>query len=249
MKNSFKRLLVAMLALVLLGSVMVPAAMAAEETTLVPKGSSGVEVYVGNRTTLRVYRHGVAKNPSLYKWTTSNPSVVTVNSKGVIIGWKIGSATITATHRGNGGKNRVTVRVKRNKADYINPKPAVSAAPYKSAKLALKSVEIVTRTQVDVEYYLPINFPSNWKAVAATEVTDAINLFNPSTGSYVKTIVGDKYQVKSTRITGFQVRYGGFVQVIKVTYSGNQVNCADVKLSKYRIRSSNNAQARIRYYH
>ena len=248
MRKTLKRMLLMVLALTMLGSVMLPAAMAAEQQQAVSNASS-LSVYAGMKDTLVVYRNGVAQSASLYKWKSSNSSVCSVNSNGVITGMKAGTATITATRKSGGSKCSIKVTVKRNKVDNIYSKPSATAASYGNFIIRLKSVEIVSPTKVAVEYYLACNFPSSWKATKVNYVEDAINLYNRSTNLREKVLVGDDYQVRSTAISGFKTKKGKAVQTIKVTYTGSRVHCAGIKLSDYRIDDSSNVKCNIRYYY
>ena len=249
MRKTLKRMLLAALALTLLGSIMLPAAMAAEQREPVSNASS-TSVYAGMKTTLTVYRYDIAQDPNLFKWKSSKSSVCSVNSQGVITGKKVGTATITATRKSNSkDKCSIKVTVKRNKVDNINSKPSATAASSKNFIIRLKSVEIVSPTKVVAEYYLACNFPSSWKATKVNYVEDAIFLYNRSTGVMEKVIVGDDYQVRSKTISGFKTKKGKAVQTIKVTYTGSRVHCADIKLSDYDVDDSYNVTSSIRYYH
>ena len=246
MKNTMKRLLMSLLVLVMLCGAVMPAAMAAEK---VVSNAASTSLYAGGSDTLVVTRNGVIQSNSLYKWKSSKSSVVKVTSKGVITGMKPGSATITATRKSNKkDKCSIKVTVKRNKVDNIHYKPSPSIASYKSGAISLKSVEIVSPSKVVVEYYVAFNFPSRWKVAKITSVQDAVNLYNRSTGEFVKTIVGGYYQTTSKKISGFKSRKGQFVQTIKVTYSGSQVHCANIRLADYYVFDSSNAKAMYKYY-
>ena len=248
MRKTLKRMLLMVLALTMLGSIMLPAAMAAEQQQPVSNASS-MSVYAGMKDTLVVKRNGIVQSASLYKWKSSNSSVCSVNSNGVITGMKAGTATITATRKSNSKeKCSIKVTVKRNKVDNIYSKPSATVAPYRNFIMRLKSVEIVSPTKVAVEYYLACNFPSNWKATKVNYVEDGILLYNRSTGLREKVIVGDDYQVRSTAISGFKTKKGKAVQTIKVTYTGSKVHCAGIRLSDYRVDDSSNAKCNIRYY-
>lgn len=241
MKGIMKRLLVMMLALMLLTSIALPAAMAETKSA---------SVYAGMKTTLVVYNKttGVQESSSAYKWSSSNSKVASVTSSGVVTGKKAGTATITATSKSNSKiKVKTKIKVLKNKVSNISAKPSKSAASYKNFIVRLKSVEIVSPTRVDVEYYVAINFPGGWKARKIIYMSDAINLYDKSTGAFAKTIVGGTYQVTSKKISGFKARKGSSVQVIKVTYSGSQVHCADILLSNYNVYNSGNCKASLQY--
>lgn len=247
MNKLLKRVLVAVLAAMLLCAAALPAAMAAQQVQLVSNAGGGASIYAGMTSTLQVSREGEPQKASLYRWKSSNTSVVSVNKKGAITGKKAGTATITATRKSDGSACVIKVTVKRNKVDKLNPKPSPSQVDYKGVGILLKSVEIVSPSKVVAEYYVVCNFPSSWKAYKVKSAEDAINLFNKSTGSLEKTIVGDDYQVFAKSISGFKTRKGQSVQVVKAVYSGSRVRCANVRLSKYVIRSSSNAKMVVLY--
>lgn len=247
MKRIMRQMLLTLLVVMMAASIALPAAMALEEKP-VANGTPSVSLYAGMKDTLQVTRNGVTQSNTKYKWKSSKSSVVSVTQKGVITAKKAGSATITATRKSDGGKCSIKVKVKRNKVDKINSKPAASAAPYKSAAIALKSVEIVSPTKVVVEYYVVCNYPSSWKASRIESISDAINLHNRYTGALEKTIVGGYYQVTSKKVSGFKARKGKSVQVVKVTYSGSQVDCANIKLSDYKVSNSTNVSGKIWIY-
>lgn len=248
MKNRFLKLMSACVLLTLLCAAFVPMASAEGKIVANTKYYTGT-VYAGMKKTYAVYdADGDAQDPTDYKWKSSNTSVATVTARGVVTGKKAGKATITITNRYYSSENyKLTLTVKKNKVDKIYSKPTASSASYKKATCTLKSVEIVSPSKIAVEFYVAFNFPSSWKATKINYVTTAINLYDKSTGSYEKTIVGDSYQAKSTKVTGFKARKGKFVQVIKVIYSGSQVHYTNTRLSNYLIGASTNTQFNYRY--
>ena len=247
MKNVFKRVLMVMMVMLLAAGAVVPAAMAAE-VPVVSNADNSMSLYAGTSQTLYITVSGVRQSPTLYKWKSSNSSVVSVSSRGVIIAKKVGTATIYATRKSNGSRLSMKVTVKRNKVDNIHSRPSVTVAP-KGVTFTLKSVEIASNNKVVVEYYVCCNFPSSWRASKVEYVSDAINLYNRSTGSREKVIVGDDYQVTSRTISGFKSRYGKSVQTIKVTFTGSRVHCSDVILQNYTVNDSRNAKISVKYYH
>lgn len=246
MRSVFRRVLLTMMVLLLAASTVVPAAMAAG-IPAVESNASSTSVYAGMRDTLRVYTNGVEQSPNLFRWRSSNSSVVSVNSSGVITGMKVGSATVSATRKSNGRRTSIRVVVKRNKVDNLSSRPSATSAPYNGVSFVTKSVEIVSPSKVVVEYYVCCNYPSSKRAVKVNYVDDAINLYNRNNGAYVMTIVGDDYQLTTRSISGFRARNGKSVQVIKAAYTGNRVHCANVKLANYRVKSSSNAVISVRY--
>ena len=219
-----------MLAVLLAGSVMVPAAMAAEDR-IVSNGTTYKTTYVGMKSSWTVYeRYGDAMDPEDYRWKSSNKSVATVNSSGVVTAKKTGKTTITATNRyDSSDKTKMVLTVKANKANIRTSKPSASAVSYKGWDVFLKSVNIVSPTRVDVEYYLVCNYPSSWKAVKLKSMKDYIRAYDKSSDSYVTTIV-DGY---GSTVYNFNPRKGRSVQTIKITYKGSAVFDTNVRLSKY----------------
>ncbi len=253
MKNLLKRTLGLVLVLTLLATMMMPGAFAAKSKPVTnPTKFKDAEfwTFTGLTSTLSlVDSAGLAVSNSNYKWSTSKKSVVTVNKSGVITAQKTGKATITATNKKNKkDKCKIVVHVQKNKVDNIYPQPTTSMVSYGNFGILLKSVEIASPKKVVCEYYVAFNFPAKRKVTKITYVEDAINLFNRSTGAFVKTIVGDEKQLKAKKISGFKTRKGAFVQVIKVTYTGKRVHCANIKLADYIVDGSQNVKAKCRYY-
>jgi len=234
MKNTMKRMLIVMLALVMLGAIALPTALASDGK-LVSNATSKMTTYVGLRTVLKVYdKYGYAQDSSDYKWTSSKPSVVSVTSSGVITGKKKGTATITATNRYNKyDKVKAVVTVKNNKVTMRNSRPAPSSWPYKTWGLQMKSIQIVTPTKVNVEYYLVANYPSNWRVSKLKSLRDNIRSYNKSTDSYVSTVVNGY----GSTVTGFTPMWGRSVQTIKITFNGAPVYDTNLRLSKYNYTS------------
>ena len=141
MKNTFKRVVMIMLVMLLAAGAVVPAAMAAE-VPVVSNATNSMSIYAGMSDTLYITISDVVQSPTLYRWKSSNSSVVSVNSQGGIIAKKVGTAIITATRKSNGDKLTMKVTVKTNKVDNIKPRPSATVAPYKGASFRLKSVEI-----------------------------------------------------------------------------------------------------------
>lgn len=252
MKNLLKRTLGLVLVLTLLATMMMPGAFAAKSTPVTnPTKFKDAEfwTFTGLTSTLSlVDSAGLAVSNSNYKWSTSKKSVVTVNKSGVITAQKTGKATITATNKKNKkDKCKIVVHVQKNKVDNIYSQPTTSMVSYGNFGILLKSVEIASPKKVVCEYYVAFNFPAKRKVIKINWVSDAINLYNRTTGAFEKTIVGDDYQIKSKKISGFKARKGAFVQTIKVTYTGKKVNCANIKLSDYYVNDSKNLTASCKY--
>ena len=243
MKNIMRRLLVVMLALMLAGSVMLPAAMATE-VTVMRNATNSMTLYVGMRDQLVVTdTSGNPMSASQFRWKSNKSAVVSVNSSGAITAKKAGSATITATNKSN-SRNKVTMKVtvKRNKASSIYTKPSASAAPYQNWIIRLKSVEIVSPTQVVAEYYVAFNFPSSWRATKFNYVNDALGAYYRSTGALYQAIA----RGNSKKISGFKARGGAFVQTIKVTYSGGMVEFTNLRLKDFLLANSPNVQGSVK---
>jgi len=240
MKHTMKRILVIMLTLLLVGSVMLPAAFA--EDKIVSNGSTSI--YAGTRSQLYVTRNGIRQSASSYRWSSSNKKVVSVSSSGVITGQKAGSAYVYATRKSNSRERcSILVSVRRNKVDYINYTPSVYSVSYRSWKPVLKSVEIVSPKKVVVEYYIVCNFPSSWWPTRINYFTGGISAYNRSTGYRYSSIVSGK----CTSITTPRQYRGGSVQTVKATYTGYLVDNTNLILSNYRIAGSINGNLRYAY--
>lgn len=234
MKNTLKRMLIAMLALAMLGTVVLPTALASSGK-LVSNATSKMTTYVGLKTALSVYdAYGYQKDSGNYRWKSSKSSVVSVDNKGVITAKKTGSATITATNRYNSrDKVKAVVTVKANKVTMSNSRPTPSSWRYKTWGLQMKSVQIVTPTKVNVEYYLVSNYPSNWRISRLKSLKDYIRTYNKSTGYYVSTVINGY----GSTVTGFTPKWGRSVQVIRITYNGAPVYDTNLRLSNYNYTS------------
>lgn len=255
MKHVFGRALLVMVVILLAVGGIAPAALASEKLAVsgaangpvVSNYTNSMTMYVGMKDKLVVTREGVKQSASLYRWTSTNYSIVSVTSSGTITAKKAGTAVIYVTRKSDGSQLSMKVTVKRNKVNNLKPKPSVSAVNYKSIGVRMKSVEVLSASKVAVEYYLICNFPSSWTLTKIKGLQDAINLFNPSTGEFVKTIVGDEYQLWASSISGFSARRGRFVQVIRVIFSGSRVNAGNIKLLNYNINDSTNVQIKYNY--
>lgn len=246
MKKVLKQVVLTMMVLLLALGAVAPAALATE-AQMESNAAVVLSIYSGCQGTLYITISGVKQNPGLFKWSSSNSNVAVVNSNGVVTGRKSGYATIYAKRKSNGATFSGVVKVKRNKVDNLTSRRSATAAPYQKVSFGLKSVEITSPNTVAVEYYLYCNFPRNWQLKKITAVQDAINLFNRSTGKLVKTIVGDAYQLKTTKISGFRPHRGQSVQVIKATFSGSRVSSGGINLNQYHIRNSGNATVSYTY--
>lgn len=230
MKNIMKRVMVTMLALMLVGGMLLPAALASENRIVA--NSSRITTYVGMRTQLVVTdKYGNQKSVTDYRWKSSRKTVATVNSSGVVTARKTGSTTITATNKYNSrDKLQVVIKVNRNKHTNSISKPSPSSANYKSWTLYLKSIEIVSPSKVCVEYYMVVNYPSNWRVTKLNSLRDYIRAINRNTDAYVTTVI-DGY---GSTVSGLRSRSGRFVQTIKITFPGSAIYDTDLRLANYR---------------
>lgn len=242
MKMALKRMLIAMLALAVLGSVMLPAALAAEE----PVANAKV-LYVGMKETLKLYDdYGDALSAGQYKWTSSKSSVASVTSKGVVTARKAGSATITATNKSNkSDKHTFKVTVRKNKVDKLISKPSPSLVNYKSFACGLKSLEIVSPTKVVAEYYVVFNFPSNWKALKIVYVNDTISAYDKTSQLLFNKIASGQ----TKKMSGFKSCKGKGVRTVKATFTGKMVEYTNLQLSKYLIGGSRYVSMYCKYKH
>lgn len=112
------------------------------------------KVYVGMKVQLTAeQKPSVCTSP--VTWSSSDPSVVTVDKKGKITAKKAGAADVTVTTK-NGKSASIRINVARNIADNLRKKPHFSDISY-GQEIFLKSVEIVSENRVDCEYYLVFN--------------------------------------------------------------------------------------------
>lgn len=231
MKSMAKRTLVTLLALMLLASAILPAALAAE-SRLAANGS--MTTYVGLKTQLTIKdKYGYKRDPGDYYWRSSRSSVASVNSSGIVTAKSRGSTTITATNRYDSGDvAKMVVTVARNRVAINISKPSASAVPYKSWDVMLKGLEIVSPTRVDVEYYLVCNYPSNWRATRLKSMKDNIRAISRTSGEVVATIVNGY----GSTVRGFTQRWGKSVQSITITYKGSAVDTTNIRLGSYDYR-------------
>lgn len=233
MKSVVKRTLVTLLALMLLSSAMLPAALASG-SRLTANGAARLTTYVGLKTQLAIKDdYGDKQDPGDYRWKSSRTSVATVSSRGLVTAKATGSTTITATNKYDAyDKTQIVVTVARNKVAINISQPTPSAARYKKWDVFLKGLEVVSPTVVDVEYYLVCNYPSNWRATRLKSMKDNIRAYTVYSGELVATVVnGD-----GSRVKGFTQRWGKSVQTITVTYRGSAVAFTNLKLSSYNYR-------------
>ena len=83
-----------------------------QTVTTVTVAPSSASVGVGANTTLQATvkdQNGTVMSGQSVSWSTSDPSIATVNSSGVVAGVGAGSATITATCAGKSGTATITV--------------------------------------------------------------------------------------------------------------------------------------------
>ena len=229
MKNNMKRILITVLALLLVGGAVLPTALA--EGTAITANASRITTYVGLHTQLVVTdRYGYQRAASDYKWKSSKSSVVSVNSSGVMTAKKKGSATITATNRHNSrDKYQVVIKVSDNKFKNNISKPSVSIVPYKNWAVKLKAMEVLSPSKVCVEYYLAINFPSNWQVNKLNSMRDLIRAYYPSNGAYAATVI-DGY---GKTVSGLKRTKGRSVQTVKITYTGSAVKSTNLRLAGF----------------
>ena len=103
----------------------------ANRITKLAMNKKSITIYVGQKYQLYTTVNGVRKNG---KWKSSSTSVATVNSKGLVVGKKKGTTTVTATVGGKSVSCKVTVK---NKISLTLNKS--KATIYVKEKLALKA--------------------------------------------------------------------------------------------------------------
>lgn len=143
------------LALVLAGTLF-PApkrtVSAAAKVTLKLKKTT-VSVKKGSKVTLKLTKKNVKKISS-QKWTTSNKSVATVSSKGVVTGKKAGKATITAkikyVAKGAKKAKKKTLKAKVTVKDTAAPAPAASPSIKISMKVPETASNVGTEREVSI---------------------------------------------------------------------------------------------------
>lgn len=179
--------------------------------------------YVGVKTDLAAMLSNDLFSFNDVTWKTSKKSVVTVTKKGVITAKAKGKATITATAGAGANQKtaKITVTVKKNKLDKIQPKPTVSMAGGKDARMMLKSVEIQGTNKIVVEYYL-INASKN-RLKKIDYIKTKIYATDRTTGKKITLING-----KSGAVSPSMSKKS--VKTIKVTYTGAKVKNTDVNL-------------------
>ena len=121
------------------------------------KEGSAISIYAGKSATLHPVLHPTTAS-TVYTWKSSKTKVATVNANGVVTGITKGTAKITVT-TANKLKTTITVTVLGNKIDDIYPYSSVQYALSQLSNenawdIGLKSLEIVSPTQVVAEYYV-----------------------------------------------------------------------------------------------
>lgn len=100
-----KKILAAIVATALIVGAIPQAAITTQAATKKAKAlklnKTSLEMYVGEKQTLKVTKVTPAKASKAVTWTTSNKKVVTVSSKGKITAKKTGSAKVTAVSKSN----------------------------------------------------------------------------------------------------------------------------------------------------
>ena len=233
MRNTLRKMLVLVLALTLIAGVALPATLA--EGKIASNGTtfSGntMTTYTGMKTALTVLdAEGNDRGAANFNWKCNKKGkdVVSISAGGVLTAKKPGSATITATLKGNAADKRsIKVTVKKNKIDKIYSKPSASSVSYKNVKLVPKSVEIAAPKKVVVEYYLVQNFPSKWKTTKVNYVDNEVYVWDSATMSY-RTIVNGK--VKNVSVSA----KGKTVKTVKITFTGGKVKDTNLCLTDYR---------------
>ena len=235
-----KRTLGLALVVMLLASLMLPAALAAKSTPVenpTKFNQTALTTYTGMVTTLTLTdQQDKVLNPADYIWKSSRTKVVKVSKGGVITAQKPGSATITATAKANKkDKAKITITVKKNKIDNLSSKPSPSYVYYKNFTMFLKSVEIVSPKKIVAEYYYVQNFPSSWKGIMDDQI-----MVRKSSGDALMTIATGK--VKNVKVNA----KGARVKVVKVVYTGAKVKNTNVRLNNvYDIFYKHNSRAEL----
>ena len=191
-----------------------------------PKNPDGVSIkqgqfkqlYVGMKLKLTaVQEPSVCTSP--LTWTTSDPTTVTVDGKGNIHALKIGEAVVTVT-TGNGKSAAITVNVGRNIADNLRAQPGYWIIKY-GQEIYLKSVEIVSPTQIDCEYYLVFNHISGLTTTKFAYIE-----------SY---IYANSTQIAHGYLENVKISLNSpGVKLFKVSYTGDQVVDTNVNLNAVR---------------
>ena len=157
-------------------------------------------------------------------WSTSNKKVVTVSKAGVLKAVGPGSAKITVK-TANGRKTSLTVNVRRNKIDNINPRPAASEVYnyHDRVMFRLKSVEIVNSKKVVVEYYIINGYSDKLKKITSFhhEVW-----FDDEDGWNPTTILKGTIKSKSLNMKALSIG------TVKLTFTGSMIRFTDVDLTR-----------------
>lgn len=148
-------------------------------------------------------------------YKSSNKKIARVDAGGHVTTRKRGKAKITVK-LADGNAIKLSLKVTRNKIDYVNDKPSMSDVGY-GDDIILKSLEIVGPNKVVAEYWLLFKHIPAMKTSKFSYIEDNIS-------------IGDVPIVSGTR-RNIKVRTRGMtVKKFKVTFKGGAVLNTDVNL-------------------
>ena len=152
-------------------------------------------------------------------WKSSDPKVVSVSRNGSIQALKPGKAVVTVTTK-NKKSASIKIDVQRNIADNLRDKPGYWVVSY-GQEIYLKSVEIVSPTRVDCEYYLVFNHITGLTTTRFAYIKDRIT--------------ADGVTIVDGQLENIKIRLASpGVKLFKVSYTGKAVKDTNVDLNAKR---------------
>ncbi len=173
----------------------------ASDINSIALNKKNLDLYLGKSQSLTVSFNPVdAKDDRTVLWESSNPSVITVNSKGTIKTVGTGTATVTAT-AGDGKKAVCTVVVKLAVPSSVG----TASGGYNNAKISWGAVSGASGYEL---------YRANTKLGSYTKVKDTTARAFTNTG--LTTATTYYYKVRAYRKQGTKKIYGGFSAVASV---------------------------------
>lgn len=194
------------------------------------KKTTSTTLTIGQKVTLKLSPKKLKVNTKKIKWTSSNKSIATVTSKGVVKGIRTGKVTITARYNKVSYKCKITVV--KNRFDNRNYRPkyddyadGVHLIPrniyYSNGKLIVRTA-IYNHTSEEVEF------------------TDGliISVFTKPVGSSSNQLIGEQTFAKKETNTGF-----GFNTTTtdedKITIAAYDYETITYEIPKSKVRKKN----------
>lgn len=194
--------------------------LAVVHVTKVKVKPSSETIRVGGTISLFVILEPSTATDKTIKWSSSNNSVATVNSKGVVTGKSIGKVTITATST-NGVKGTATIQVQKG----ITPTPTPTPIPVEpsSSTILVDNVEIKPKD-------LSINVGESFNLsviITPDDATDKSLIWDSSDSSIVEVdsdgvIIGKKVGKATITVKSSNDKIDSTIITVKEIFSSNE---------------------------